>query len=62
MDYQDDLPAISVSRLRASGVISAEMTRATIGIADVEVEVGLRLVRFRNGNSWSFFLCPQCGR
>ena len=38
------------------------MTRTTIGINDVEVEVGLDLVKFANGNSWSFFLCPQCGR
>ena len=38
------------------------MTRTTIGIADVEVEVGLQLVRFANGGSWSFCLCPQCGR
>jgi hypothetical protein len=38
------------------------MTRATIGINDVEVEVGLRLVRFPNGGSWSFFAAPCCGR
>jgi hypothetical protein len=59
---QDDLPSISVSRLRASGAVTAEMARTTIGIADVEVEVGLHLVKFANGNSWSFFLCPHCGR
>ena len=62
MVFQDDLPSISVSRLRALGVVTAEMTRTTVGIADVEFEVGLDLVRFRNGNSWSFFLCPCCGR
>ena len=60
--FQDDLPSISVSRLRASGAITTEMTRTTIGIADVEAEVDLDLVRFRNGNSWSFFRCPFCGR
>jgi hypothetical protein len=59
--FQDDLPSISVSRLRASGAITAEMTRTSIGIVDVEVEVGLSLVKFPNGGSWSFFLCPQCG-
>jgi hypothetical protein len=59
--FQDDLPSICVSRLRASGAITTEMTRTTIGIADVEAEVGLDLVRFRNGNSWSFFRCPCCG-
>lgn len=62
MAFQDDLPSLSVSRVRASGTITAEMTRATIGIADVEVEVGLQLVRLPSGGSWSFFLCPHCGR
>lgn len=62
MVFQDDLPSISVSRLRALGVVTATMTRTCISIDDVEVEVGLQLVRFRNGNSWSFFLCPHCGR
>ena len=60
--FQDDLPSISVSRLRASGAVTKEMKWTTVGIADVQVEVGLQLVRFRNGNSWSFFLCPHCGR
>jgi len=53
---QDDLPSISISRLRASGAITAEMTRTTIGIADVEADVGLQLVRLANGG------CPHCGR
>jgi hypothetical protein len=35
---------------------------SSVGIADVEVEVGLQLVKFASGGSWSFFLCPQCGR
>jgi hypothetical protein len=60
--FQDDLPSISVSRLRATGAVTAEMTRTTIGVADVEVEVGLSLQRFRNGGSWSLFRCPSCGR
>jgi hypothetical protein len=60
--FQDDLPSVSVSRLRASGAITAEMTRTTIGLADVEVEVGLSLQKFPNGGSWSLFRCPSCGR
>jgi len=60
--YQEDLLSISIPRLRASGAITEEMTRAVVAIAGVEVEVGLQLVRFRNGNSWSFALCPRCGR
>jgi hypothetical protein len=38
------------------------MTRTTIGLADVEVEVGLSLQKFPNGGSWSLFRCPSCGR
>ena len=56
--FQDDLPAISASRLRATGVITAEMTRTTIA----GVEVDLHLVKFANGGSWSFFRCPSCDR
>jgi hypothetical protein len=62
MVFQDDLPSISVSRLRALGVVTTAMTQTTVSIADVEVEVGLELIRFRNGNSWSYFRCPFCGR
>jgi hypothetical protein len=58
MAFQDDLPAISVSRLRASGAVTAEMRWTTVA----GVEVGLQLVRFANGGSWSFFVCPHCGR
>ena len=60
--FQDDLPAISVSRLRATGAITAEMIKAKITIAGVEAEVDLQLVRFANGGSWSFALCPHCDR
>jgi len=60
--YADDLPTVGISRLRASGVITAEMARTTIRLGDVEIEVDLSLVKFPNGGSWSFFLCPCCGR
>jgi hypothetical protein len=56
--FQDDLPSVSVSRLRATGAITAAVTRTIVA----GVEVDLDLVRFANGGSWSFFLCPQCGR
>jgi hypothetical protein len=56
--FQDDLPSISAARLRASGAITAETPRTIVS----DVEVGLDLVRFGNGGSWSFFVCPQCGR
>jgi hypothetical protein len=58
MIFQDDLPWISVSRLRATGAIAGDMARTAIA----GVEVVLDLVKFANGGSWSFFRCPSCGR
>ena len=57
----DDLPAVSVSRLRALGDLTAEAKTATVRFDDMEFVVALSLRRFPNGGSWSFFLCP-CGR
>jgi hypothetical protein len=60
---KDDLPKIGVSRLRALGVITPEMTSV-----EVEFEGGvrrrIRVVhrRLRHGGGWSFFLCPKCER
>jgi hypothetical protein len=58
--FQDDLPSVGVSRLRASGIITAETTRTKIGL--VEVEVGLTLQKFPNVGSGSLFRCVSCGR
>jgi hypothetical protein len=57
----DDLPSVSVSRLRAWGEITAETKVTTVAFGEVIFNVALSLVRFPNGGSWSFFLCP-CGR
>ena len=57
----DDLPAVSVSRLRALGDLTADTKTTTVNFSDVEFVVALSLRRFPNGGSWSFFLCP-CGR
>lgn len=59
---QDDIPSISVSRLRAQGVVTAEMQSIRVAIAGVEREVRLSHLRFANGGGWSFFVCPSCGR
>jgi hypothetical protein len=54
----------SVSRLRAEGKITADMTSVWIGFGAIELkrEVGLEHRRFPNGGYWSFFLCPRCDR
>jgi hypothetical protein len=57
----DDLPSVSVSRLRAWGEIKAETKVTSVTFGEVIFNVALAVVRFPNGGSWSFFLCP-CGR
>jgi hypothetical protein len=57
----DELPGVSVSCMRALGEITAEMKVTTVTFDEVSFSVGLALVCFANGGSWSFFLCP-CGR
>ena len=61
----ESLPASpNVSRLRAEGKITADMTSVWIGFGAIELkrEVRLEHRRFPNGGSWSFFLCPRCDR
>ena len=60
--YREDLPAVSISRLRATGAVTPEMTGTVVLLGDVEVSVGLAHTRFPNGGGWSYFLCPVCGR
>ena len=54
----------SISRLRAEGKITADMTSVWIGFGAIELQREVRLMhrRFPNGGSWSFFLCPRCDR
>ena len=61
----ESLPvSANVSRLRAEGKITADMTSVWIGFGAIELQREVRLEhrRFPNGGSWSFFLCPRCDR
>jgi hypothetical protein len=58
----DDLPCISISRLRATGVITAETTEFVVKLDGVEQTVGVQLRKFPSGGSWSLFRCPSCSR
>jgi hypothetical protein len=60
--FQDDLPSISISRLRATGVITAETTEFVVRLGDVEQTVGVKARRFPNGGGWSSFVAPCCSR
>jgi len=57
----DELPCVSVSRLRASGAVTPAMRTTIVKFDDVEFNVALSLMRFPNGGSWNFFIC-SCGR
>jgi hypothetical protein len=56
----DELPGISVSRLRALGDITEAMNVVTVKLGEQEFIVGLSLFRSPNGGSWSF-LCARAG-
>jgi hypothetical protein len=64
--FQDDLASVSISRMRASGVVTSDTKSVELvfGKGDDglrrDVKVGHR--RFPNGGEWSFFLCPVCDR
>jgi hypothetical protein len=58
--FQDDLPSISISRFRATGVISPETTEVVVKFGDVEQTVGVKARKFPNGGGWSSFVCPCC--
>ena len=67
---REDLLSLSVSRLRAKGLIRPGDACASIRFVDPdapsapgpEFSIALSLRRFRNGGNWSFFCCPRCGR
>ena len=60
---KDDLPAIGISRLRATGVVTPDMTAMAVDMGDgVKRTVGLAHNKFPNGGGWSFFVCPECAR
>jgi hypothetical protein len=64
--FQDDLASVSISRLRARGVVTSDAKSVDIvfgeGADGLRREVKVVHHRFPNGGSWSFFVCPVCGR
>ena len=59
---RDDLPAVKISRLCATGIVTADMANAVVSLGGVEAIIGLAHTRFPNGGGWSYFICPACGR
>ena len=63
--FQDDLPSVSISRLRASGVVTGDTMSVHIVFGEgngLRRKVKVVHRDFPNGGEWSFFLCPVCER
>ena len=60
--FFDELPSLGVSRLRAMGAIKLEDRQVVIPFGERMKLIGVAHTIFKNGGSWSYFRCPQCGK
>ena len=60
--FFDQLASVGVSRLRATGAIRLEDQQALIPFGKQTKLIGVAHTKFPNGGSWSYFVCPKCGR
>jgi hypothetical protein len=60
--FFDELVSLAASRLRATGAIRLQDRHGIIAFGDKHKLVGVAHTVFKNGGSWSYFLCPKCGR
>jgi hypothetical protein len=60
--FFDQLVSVGVSRLKATGAIRLEDQWARIPFGEQTKLIGVAHTKFPNGGSWSYFVCPQCGR
>jgi hypothetical protein len=60
--FFDELVSIAASRLKATGLIRLEDQWVRIPFGEQTKLIGVAHTKFPNGGSWSYFLCPKCGR
>ena len=60
--FFDELVSLGVSRLRATGAIRLEDRQILIPFGGRTKLIGVAHTVFKNGGSWSYFRCPNCGR
>ena len=60
--FFDELVSIAASRLKATGLIRLEDQWAHIPFGEQTKLIGVAHTKFPNGGSWSYFVCPKCGR
>ena len=56
------LPTLTIWNLRKAGDINPSMDSAEVEVGGLRRKVGLWHMPFPNKGSWSYFLCPHCGR
>jgi hypothetical protein len=62
--FQDDLLSVSISPMRSAGLVTPDMEWVVVAFGEGDAlkrRIRLTHLSFRNGGSWSFFLCPVCG-
>jgi hypothetical protein len=59
--FFDELASLTASRLKATGAIRLEDRHGIIAFGDKQKLVGVAHTVFKNGGSWSYFICPRCG-
>jgi hypothetical protein len=57
-----ELVSLAASRLKATGAIKPEDRQAVIPFGEQTKLIGVAHTKFPNGGSWSYFVCPKCGR
>jgi hypothetical protein len=60
--FFDELVSIAASTLRALAAIRLEDQQALIPFGKQTKLIGVAHTKFPNGGSWSYFVCPKCGR
>jgi len=60
--FFDELASLTASRLKTTGAIRLEDRHGIIAFGDKQKLVGVAHTVFKNGGSWSYFVCPNCGR
>ena len=62
--FFDELVSVAVSRLKATGAIRLEDRHGIIAFGETlerRKGIGVAHTIFKNGGSWSYFICPRCG-
>jgi hypothetical protein len=60
--FFDELVSVGISRLKATDAIRLEDQWARIPFGEQTKLISVAHTKFPNGGSWSYFVCPKCGR